>query len=188
MRPRDLWRSGFNVKMKLLQLNCNKVYRPNRKPHVFYFPRIFILIGLCVLPMDPCVLSAAEADSHAHHTHSDEQHDHGHDHSASTSQNEQSPTTGDNKLTVLLGYCVLIILGSFVGGHLPSLIHLDHNRTQTIISLVGGLMLGIGVFHMLPHAVHEVGDINFVARWMMVGLLVMFFSPMIASKLQTAGK
>ena len=46
---------------------------------------------------------------------------------------------------------------------------------QTIISLVGGLMLGIGVFHMLPHALHEVGDINFVARWMMLGLLVMFF-------------
>lgn len=142
---------------------------------MFYFSRFILLIGLCVLPMVPCVLSAAEADSHAHHTHSDEQHDHGHDHSASTSQNEQSPTPGDNKLTVLLGYCVLIILGSFVGGHLPSLIHLDHNRTQTIISLVGGLMLGIGVFHMLPHAVHEVGDINFVARWMMVGLLVMFF-------------
>lgn len=79
------------------------------------------------------------------------------------------------KMPVLIGYCVLIVLGSLIGGHLPTLVKLDHNRMQTIISFVGGLMLGIGVFHMLPHAMHEVGDADFVARWMMLGLLVMFF-------------
>ncbi|HUG17863.1 MAG TPA: ZIP family metal transporter [Planctomycetaceae bacterium] len=79
------------------------------------------------------------------------------------------------KIPVLIGYCVLIVLASLSGGYLPSLIRLDHNRMQTIISFVGGLMLGIGVFHMIPHAVHETGDIDFIAFWMMVGLLVMFF-------------
>lgn len=79
------------------------------------------------------------------------------------------------KLPVLIAYCVLIVLASLSGGYLPSLIRLDHNRMQTIISFVGGLMLGIGVFHMIPHAVHETGDIDFIALWMMVGLLVMFF-------------
>lgn len=122
-------------------------------------------------------VSAAEED-HSQHTHDHEEHSHeGHDHSHEESIEDHAETVepGANKLKVLFGYCVLIILGSFAGGHLPSLIHLDHNRMQTIISLVGGLMLGIGVFHMLPHALHEVGDINFVARWMMLGLLVMFF-------------
>ncbi|MBD3674142.1 MAG: ZIP family metal transporter [Planctomycetaceae bacterium] len=126
--------------------------------------------------MVPSEVVVAEEDSHSQHGHS-ESHDHGHNHDLSVSEAEdkEAEAPGEHKLSVLLGYCALIILGSFLGGHLPSFIHLDHNRTQTIISLVGGLMLGIGVFHMLPHALHEVGDINFVSRWMMVGLLVMFF-------------
>ena len=157
---------------RLLQLNCNKVYSLDWKVIVSQFSRFLLLTGLMTLPLVPWEFAVADEDSHAHHDHS---HGHDHDHVSSDSENKIASTQGDNKLKVLLGYCVLIICGSFLGGHLPSLIHLDHNRTQTIISLVGGLMLGIGVFHMLPHALHEVGDINFVAHWMMAGLLVMFF-------------
>ena len=96
-------------------------------------------------------------------------------HAVEEAQNALNREADSPKIAVLVGYCVLIVLGSLVGGHLPSLITLDHNRMQTIISFVGGLMLGIGVFHMLPHAWHEVGDPDFVALWMMGGLLVMFF-------------
>jgi zinc and cadmium transporter len=157
----------------LLQLNCNKIEIPTQGMRVFRLTMLTILTmtALC-LSGNFDTLSFA-ADDHASHAHSHESHDH----SDNETHAEETTTSepGSNKLKVLLAYCVLIILGSFAGGHLPSLIHLDHNRTQTIISLVGGLMLGIGVFHMLPHALHEVGDINFVARWMMFGLLVMFF-------------
>ncbi|MFQ5731828.1 MAG: ZIP family metal transporter [Planctomycetaceae bacterium] len=72
-------------------------------------------------------------------------------------------------------YCVLIVAGSLAGGWLPSVIDLNHNRMQVVISFVGGLMLGIGVLHLLPHAVSELHGIDVAAGWMMVGMLVMFF-------------
>lgn len=117
---------------------------------------------------NPSRLSAQEGKKQANP-------DHALDTAVQEAQNALLQDARSPKFTVLVGYCVLIVLGSLVGGHLPSLVTLDHNRMQTIISFVGGLMLGIGVFHMLPHALHEVGDADFVALWMMGGLLVMFF-------------
>ncbi len=46
---------------------------------------------------------------------------------------------------------------------------------QVTVSLVAGLMLGIGLFHMLPHAFAELGSLDRVVRWTMLGLLAMFF-------------
>jgi zinc and cadmium transporter len=71
-------------------------------------------------------------------------------------------------------YCLLIVAASLFGGWLPSLIRLTHTRMQTVVSFVGGLMLGIGVFHLLPHAAQQ-QDIDSVAMWMMCGILLMFF-------------
>jgi len=77
---------------------------------------------------------------------------------------------------VLLGiYCVLIVAASLTGGWLPSLVELTHNRMQVLISFVGGLMLGIGVFHLWPHAVGELNSVDKAAWWVMAGMLVMFF-------------
>ena len=81
---------------------------------------------------------------------------------------------GRRPAVLLLTYCVLIVLASLLGGWLPSFVELTHTRMQTIISFVGGLMLGIGVFHLMPHAVQEIGDAAVVARWMMVGIVMMF--------------
>jgi zinc and cadmium transporter len=76
----------------------------------------------------------------------------------------------------LLGvYCLLIVGASLAGGILPSLINLTHTRMQLMMSFVGGLMLGIGVFHMLPHAFEALGSIQQVALWLMIGLVTMFF-------------
>ena len=58
---------------------------------------------------------------------------------------------------------------------LPFLFRLTHTRMQLILSLVGGLMLGIGLFHMLPHSVGETGSLDVSIWWMMIGLLAMFF-------------
>jgi zinc and cadmium transporter len=79
------------------------------------------------------------------------------------------------KSIVLFFYCLAIMAASLAGGYLPALMQLTHNRMQTMISFVGGLMLGIGVFHMLPHSVREIGAIDVSVRWLMAGLLVMFF-------------
>ena len=72
-------------------------------------------------------------------------------------------------------YCVLIVGGSLAGGWLPSWIQLTHTRMQVLLSFVGGLMLGVGLFHLLPHGIAEAGQVDLVIVWTMAGLLVMFF-------------
>jgi zinc and cadmium transporter len=88
-----------------------------------------------------------------------------------------TPEMGHKAITVLVFYCVLILLGSMLGGWLPSLVNLTHNRMQLLISLIGGLMLGIGLFHMLPHAIVELGfqSVDVAMIWMMLGMIFMFF-------------
>jgi len=78
-------------------------------------------------------------------------------------------------LFLLLIYCVLIVLASLGGGMLPSLLHLTHRRMQMMVSFVGGLMLGIALFHLLPHAVAEGLSLDQAVWWMMIGLLTTFF-------------
>ena len=77
-------------------------------------------------------------------------------------------------LAILIGYCAAIMAASVGGGWLPSIVRLTHTRMQTIISFVGGLMLGIALFHLLPHSVHGSNSINDSAWWMMAGILTMF--------------
>lgn len=56
-------------------------------------------------------------------------------------------------LALLLLYCVFIAISSLCGGALPTLVRLTHTQMQFLVSLIGGLMLGVGFFHQLPHAV-----------------------------------
>lgn len=72
-------------------------------------------------------------------------------------------------------YCVFIAGASLAGGKLPSLVRLTHARMQSLVSLVGGLMLGVGLFHLLPHAALELKSLDEVVLWTMTGLLTTFF-------------
>lgn len=80
--------------------------------------------------------------------------------------------------TVLLFvYCVLILLASLAGGWIPLLIRLTHRRMQIAVSLVAGVMLGVGLLHLLPHALIEAPDaMNAVFLWVLGGFLAMFFT------------
>lgn len=86
-------------------------------------------------------------------------------------------------VTLLTIYCVLISLSALFGGLLPSLLNLTHRRMQFLVSLIGGLMLGVGVFHQLPHAVaamsghgHGAAEaLDWCCAWLMAGLLTTFF-------------
>ena len=71
-------------------------------------------------------------------------------------------------------YCFLIALSSLFGGWLPALVRLTHTRMQLIMSFVGGLMLGVALLHMLPHAFHELGSIDYAVGATVIGLLAMF--------------
>lgn len=77
--------------------------------------------------------------------------------------------------TLLAIYCSLIVLASLVGGWIPNWMELTHTRMQTLISGVGGLMLGIAVFHLLPHSWEYTNDPALTCQWLMGGMLVMFF-------------
>lgn len=96
------------------------------------------------------------------------------------------PATGAllaSPLLLLLMYCLLIGLSSLCGGWLPMLVRLTHKRMQILVSLVGGLMLGVGIFHQLPHAVaamptnggHGHHALDWCMGWLMFGLLLTFF-------------
>ena len=88
--------------------------------------------------------------------------------------NDGSTQFQPKMLAILIGYCAAIMAASVGGGWLPSIVRLTHTRMQTIISFVGGLMLGIALFHLLPHSVHGTNSINDSAWWMMAGILTMF--------------
>lgn len=60
--------------------------------------------------------------------------------------------------TLLAIYCLGIVGASLLGGVIPNLLRLTHRRLQMALSFVAGAMLGVALFHMLPHAVLEVMD------------------------------
>jgi zinc and cadmium transporter len=81
----------------------------------------------------------------------------------------------DNVTTILVVYSALILLASLAGGWIPQLFRLTHVRLQIATRMVAGLMLGVGMLHLLPHAWHELGSIDRAVRWMLAGFLGMFF-------------
>lgn len=109
------------------------------------------------------------------------EHTHPHPEKTTSTATEESTTepASDNgtgwSYTLLGIYCALIVFSSLMGGWLPSFVKLTHTRMETLISFVGGLMLGIGVFHLLPHAVAEMGSIDRAVWWMMTGIITLFF-------------
>jgi zinc and cadmium transporter len=80
-------------------------------------------------------------------------------------------------VAILIGYSAAVIFASVFGGMLPEWIRLTHTRMQLMISFVGGVMLGIAVFHMIPHALAALGQgqIDQVMWGVMLGMLATFF-------------
>ena len=81
----------------------------------------------------------------------------------------------------LVLYCGLILLVSLLGGIVPSVMRLTHRRVQLSLCLVSGVMIGVGLLHMLGHAVEmtfhgSVGsiDVHDVMLAAMLGFLAMF--------------
>jgi zinc and cadmium transporter len=77
---------------------------------------------------------------------------------------------------LLLFYCLAIAGFSLMGGLLPGWIRMTHTRTQVVMSLVSGLMLGVAFYHLLPHSVALLGGsrgIDTSVWWLMTGLIVM---------------
>ncbi|MCB9856107.1 MAG: ZIP family metal transporter [Phycisphaerales bacterium] len=78
----------------------------------------------------------------------------------------------------LVVYCLFVMGASLFGGILPTKLRLTHRSMNLVMALVAGVILGIGLFHLLPHAVATSGAIpgalDRALMWMMFGLLSMF--------------
>ena len=74
----------------------------------------------------------------------------------------------------LLGiYGSALFLASLLGSGLPRLFSMTHTRTQMILSLVSGLMLGVALLHLIPHSYAAAGAIDTVMVWTLAGLVFM---------------
>jgi zinc and cadmium transporter len=78
-------------------------------------------------------------------------------------------------MTVLLVVdCLLIAMASLMGGWLATRIRLTHRRIQLVLSFVGGVMLGVALLHLLPHALRLIGRAEVTMGIALAGLLFMF--------------
>lgn len=83
------------------------------------------------------------------------------------------PTT--SPFVLLAVYCALILVASLAGGWIPLFVRLTHIRLQVATSFVAGLMLGVGLLHLLPHAWLQLRSIDRAVAWLLGGFLVTFF-------------
>jgi len=84
-------------------------------------------------------------------------------------------------VATLIIYCLLIVAVSVAGGLLPMWLRLTHRRMQLALSFVSGVMLGVAMLHLLPHAWLEWrearGDhasLQPVILWLLGGFLGLF--------------
>ena len=83
-----------------------------------------------------------------------------------------------NTLVLLSGYATAIFLASLLGGRLSALGRMTHARTQVVMSLVSGFILGIALYHLLPHGLLHLTGPNAVQEavvWMMFGIILLVF-------------
>ena len=81
-----------------------------------------------------------------------------------------------HSLLLLSGYCFCVFVASFLGGKLSILGKLSHTRTQVVMSLVAGFILGIALFHLLPHGMSRIpGPVRAEhgVLWMALGIILM---------------
>ena len=100
-----------------------------------------------------------------------------HDHADEEEKTEDASAESRSPFPLVAGYCVVIVASSMLGGYLPRFVKLTHTRMQVLMSVVGGLMLGISVLHLLPHSIAFLGAdrIDTAVWWMLLGMMTMFF-------------
>ena len=63
---------------------------------------------------------------------------------------------------------------ALAGGTVPVMLRLTHTRLQVAVSFVAGLMLGLALVGLLPHAIEQLGDVHQALSWLLGGFVVMF--------------
>ena len=77
---------------------------------------------------------------------------------------------------LLVAYSMAVFAASVVGGRLSEYGAMTHMRTQLVMSLVAGFILGIALFHLLPHGLERIpgpGAVNAAMLWAVAGMIAM---------------
>ena len=75
----------------------------------------------------------------------------------------------------LVVYLLLISAAAFAGGTSIAFLSLGHRRMQVLLSLTAGVMLGVGLLHLLPHAYAQLDRrIETTMAWVLAGFFLMF--------------
>ncbi len=78
-------------------------------------------------------------------------------------------------LAVLGIQLALISAAAFVGGSSVAFLSLTHRQMQVLLSLTGGVLLGVGMLHLLPHAFLQLDrNLDATMAWVLLGFFVMF--------------
>lgn len=75
--------------------------------------------------------------------------------------------------TLVFVYGSALFAMSLLGSSLPRRFQMTHTRTQMVLSLVSGLMLGVALLHLIPHSYAAVERIDSVMIWTLAGLVFM---------------
>ena len=78
-----------------------------------------------------------------------------------------------NGASLLVLYCSALFAASVLGSGLPRLVVMTHTRTQMVLSLISGLMLGVALLHLIPHSFAAAASIDTVMLWTLAGLIFM---------------
>jgi len=70
---------------------------------------------------------------------------------------------------------VVVAVAAYAGGSSLSFLSMGHRRMQVLLSLTAGVLLGVGLLHLLPHAFLQLDrQIDTTMAWVLVGFFLMF--------------
>lgn len=77
---------------------------------------------------------------------------------------------------LLFVYAGAVFVASMIGGRLAEYGAMTHMRTQLVMSLVAGFILGVALFHLLPHSLERIPDpgaVDVAMLWVMAGMIAL---------------
>jgi zinc and cadmium transporter len=77
-------------------------------------------------------------------------------------------------LALLFMACGAVTLASWLGGAFSSRAWLTESRRRLLLGFVAGLLLGLAMLHLLPHALEELHHPEQAMVWAMAGFLILF--------------
>ena len=81
-----------------------------------------------------------------------------------------------SSLLLLTGYSVAIVAAALLGVWVQNTVRLTHTRMQLAMSFVAGLILGVALYHLVPHSVAQISGpraIEIAVWWMIIGMILM---------------